>query len=159
YEARRYQPVWSGRVLEEQMAREALAILSRAHLQGLNDDDYRVPRIARPARGAEAARFDVALTEAVLRYSRDVRTGRVRPKDIYTDVALPPLRFNAAAGLSQALRRRSLTQYFSDLPPPHPEYDRLQQAYLQYRAIAEKGGWATIPDKGDIKLEGNDSRL
>ena len=125
YTARRFQPAWTGGVIEQQMAREARAVLARAHEQGLSDEDYEVPADIHPGRGPEAAEYDLALSDAVLRYAHDVRTGRVQPKDIYEDAGLPASNFDAAAELAHAARNHSLTKFFADLPPPHPEYRRL----------------------------------
>jgi murein L,D-transpeptidase YcbB/YkuD len=159
YESRKFQPAWTGGSLEEEMARQLRFVLARAHEQGLNDDNYHVPEKARPAFGSEAAEYDLALTKAVLLYSRDVRTGRVRPTDIYDDVGLPPPSFDAPASLAQAVTSYSLTSFLADLPPRHLEYRRLAQALARYRSIADDGDWPSILDKTEIKIESRDSRL
>jgi murein L,D-transpeptidase YcbB/YkuD len=79
-----------------------------------------------------------------LRYAQDVRVGRKRPRDIYRDVDLPKSDFDAAQALNEALQRHSLTAFLADLPPPHPEYRRLVVALAKYRAIAAKGGEASV---------------
>lgn len=143
YEARDFQPVWSGSAEAASMAGEVRAILRNADEQGLRTADYATTASrwpAAPVSGREAAEYDLSLTADLLRYAHDVRVGRTHPRDIYTDVDLPKSDFNAAQALSEALRRHSLTDFLADLPPPHPEYRRLVVALARYRAIAAKGG-------------------
>src|SRR5690242_20683967 len=146
YEARSFQPAWSGSAEAATMAGEARAILRKADEQGLRAADYAatVSRWnAAPATGREAAEYDVSLTADLLRYSHDVRDGRTRPRDIYRDVDLPKHDFDAAQALNEALLRHSLAQFLADLPPPHPEYHRLVVALAKYRATAGKTGEAS----------------
>ena len=161
YASRQFRPVWSGGVLEQERAEEALAVLARAEDQGLRSEDYlsRGIESSRGSRsGREAAEFDLSLTDAVLRYARDVSIGRVRPNDVYRDVKLPAPNFDAIDVLNRMLRSRSISVAFADLPPPHPEYRRLAQAMARYRAIAAQGGWPSLTSRGEIPLDGNDRR-
>jgi murein L,D-transpeptidase YcbB/YkuD len=160
YKARNFVPVWSGGAEQEEAAAKIRAILSRAHEQGLRDEEYKVAQEeSQRAPGAEAAAYDLALTRAVLAYSRDVSTGRVWPGDIYDDVILPVPGFNAATELTKALEDHAVAKYLTGLSPPHPEYGQLALALARYRAIAEGGGWPSLPGQTEIKLEGKDSRL
>lgn len=143
YEARDFQPVWSGSAEAASMADEVRATLRNADEQGLRTSDYATTASrwrAAPVSDREAAEYDLSLTVDLLRYAHDVRVGRTRPRDVYRDVDLPKSDFNAAQALSEALRRHSLTEFLADLPPPHPEYRRLVVALARYRAIAAKGG-------------------
>jgi L,D-transpeptidase YcbB len=157
YANRDFQPVWISSPADEKLALDTLA---RAHEQGLQDKDYRLPEsLARRTSGNAGAKYDLALTEAILRYARDVRTGRVRPASIYEDVDIAPPRFDAGEELGFAFKTRALSRFFALLPPPHPQYRQLMQAVTRYRAIAEQGGWPEIPGPASgIKLDGKDKR-
>ncbi len=163
YQSRNFAPAWSGDAQAGDMTGEVRAVLVRAHEQGLSDDDYKLPRDdSGPTPGAdvaEAARYDLALTDAVLRYARDVRIGRVDPSAVYEDIELPAPRFDAAAGLTQALANHAVAKFLADLPPPHPQYRQLAEALARYRGIADAGGWPSLPAQNEIKLDGKDSRL
>jgi murein L,D-transpeptidase YcbB/YkuD len=146
YEARDFQPVWSGSAEAARMADEVRAALRKADEQGLRAADYAATASrwnAAPAARREAAEYDLSLTADLLRYAQDVRVGRKRPRDIYRDVDLPKSDFDAAQALNEALQRHSLTKFLADLPPPHPEYRRLVTALAKYRTIAAKGGEAS----------------
>lgn len=152
YHAREFKLAWSGGPLEEQSGRQTRVILARAHEHGLRDEDYQSPEYTRPLSTHEAARYDLALTEAVLRYAHDVRAGRIRPNSIYKDVSLPADDFDAVAELNRAIQNHAVAEFLDALPPPHPEYQRLIQALAQYRDIASEGGWPSVIEKGDIGL-------
>ena len=163
YQSRNFQPAWSGDAQAGDMAGEVRAVLARAHEQGLSDDEYKSSRdgsgLAPGSEGAEAAGYDLALTDAVLRYARDVRTGRVQPSAIYEDAELPAARFDAVADLNQALANHGIAKFLAALPPTHPEYRRLAEALAHYRGIANEGGWPSVPGQSEIKLNGKDDRL
>ena len=160
YKARNFLPAWTASPEQKEEARKVRALLARAHEQGLRDEDYKAPQDrAEPISDAQAAAYDVALSDAVLRYAHDVRTGRVRANDIYKDVILPDSQFDAFSLLGKALTDHSSADFLANLAPPHPEYRQLAIALAQYRAIADKGGWQALPAQSEIKLEGNDPRV
>jgi murein L,D-transpeptidase YcbB/YkuD len=161
YQSRNFAPAWMADT-QEDMAGEVRAVLARAHEQGLSDDDYKLARNdsgSTASDSTEAAQYDIALTDAVLRYAHDLRTGRIEPNAIYEDVGLPVARFDAVADLSKALANHGIAKFLADLPPPHPEYRRLAEALARYRGIADAGGWPSLPGQNEIKLDGKDSRL
>src|SRR5262249_8943165 len=95
----------------------------------------------------------------VLRYAHDVRTGRIRPNQVYSDVELPAPAFDSAGDLTQSLSQNRLADFFVHLPPMHPEYRRLAVALARYRAIASKGGWPELTGTNEILFDGKDARL
>jgi murein L,D-transpeptidase YcbB/YkuD len=147
YEKRDFQPVWTGSAEATQAATQMRNVLMQADQQGLDGAAYPASSLqAAPslASGRDAAYYDVTVTEALLRYARDVRVGRTRPNDIYKDVGLPASDFDASAALELALRNRSVNEFLTDLPPAHPEYRWLGEALVRYRGIAKQGGWPSL---------------
>lgn len=138
YRARNFRPAWTGDAEAERHAQEARAVLVRADEQGLTAENYAfAPPHHDIAESLPAAEYEFAVTRAVLRYARDVRTGRVQLNDIYRDVELPASPFNTAVELRHALDEGTVTEFLTTLPPPHPEYHRLAAALKTYRAFAE----------------------
>jgi murein L,D-transpeptidase YcbB/YkuD len=158
YRARDFRPAWTGNPEAVKAAAEIEAVLARAHEQGLRDADYRVPP-AVPMPGNDAAAFEIRLTDAVLRYARDVRVGRIGRNAVYDDVGLPAAKFDPAASLAEARNADTLSAFLAGLPPPDPEYGLLVAALAHYRAIAAKGGWPTLDGRAPIRPGGKDKRL
>lgn len=156
YEARGYAPAWSGGRDAEDRAQAARAILARAGEQGLRAGDYESGEDCGAI--AEAARCDIALTGAVLGYAHDVRMGRLVPERVQDDIQLPGRKFDAAAELNRALASGTFKDWLAALPPSHPEYLRLAQALAKYRAIADAGGWPSLPGRGEVDPAGKDRR-
>jgi len=151
YDSRDFAPVWSGSDDAQTMATQLRETLAQASAQGLRSADY-TAGIDRWAHGTQdakdAAAYDLAMTTALLRYARDVRNGRVRPKDVYSDVSLPSQPFDALAGLNRALKNDALDKFLADLPPPDPGYRGLVTALARYRAILIGGGWPSVTPAG-----------
>jgi murein L,D-transpeptidase YcbB/YkuD len=155
YDSRGFRPVWNGGSPELERAEEALGVLAHAEDHGLNREDYSSPAEHKrkgPRSGREAAEYEIALTEAMLRYVRDVSIGRVRPADVYRDVQLPDRRFDAVEMLSRMVRGTSLAASLAELPPTHPQYLNLAQALARYRTIAVNGGWPMIKNDSDAAV-------
>ena len=136
------EPVWANAPPADTLgalAREALALLARAYDYGLQPADYGLPgllalgdSLAAPVhdspaghRQSQLARFDVALTDAVLTFAHDLRHGRLRRPQ-------PPA--VAAAQLRAALVDGAWPQTLLAGQPTGREYRQLQQALAQWLA-------------------------
>lgn len=154
YEARDNKPAWTGSDDAVAHADEATHALADAGTQGLKPSDY-LSYIAAwskvPKSGEDAAKFDIAMTEAMLTYALDVRSGRYAPYQIYKDATLAPDHFDAATALNGALRDDSIKPFLDQLPPSHPGYRNLATALAAYRVIAAKGGWPMLKSGADDK--------
>jgi len=165
YEDRDFRPIWSGDGEGARMVSEVRATLAHADRQGLRPTDYISPVLLTdkaPKQVKRAAEYDVALTEGLLRYAHDVRSG-LPPHDVYKDVLLPSVDFDAEPALKRALRAHAIHAFLMGLPPQRAEYRALVAALATYRTIAAKGGWPTIKvagkAAGEIDLEGDDPRV
>src|SRR6476620_1118700 len=142
YQARGYQPAWSGTERARRWGKRVRYALQHAYEQGLRPARYASALIDSdtvPAKGNAAAAYDIEMTAAILRYAHDARTGRFEPTQAYKDIDLPPRHFDASTGLSAALRHNSLDSFLDELPPSHLEYRRLVAALARYRAAAARG--------------------
>lgn len=140
YRARDYQPVWTGSADARSRASLVRETLRHADSHGLVPKDYAIRALK--SDGADAARYEIALTTALLHYASDVHTGRFKPQDVYSDAKLPDRTFDAAALLNRALTEDALDLYLASLPPTGTQYRTLVAALARYRAILKDGGWA-----------------
>lgn len=92
-----------------------------------------------------------ALVEAVLRYARAVKTGRLAVSGFRDDWGLRPQPFDARAGLARAVLDDNVAAWLQSLPPDYPGYETLQQGLATYRTIRERGGWQTLPGGPELK--------
>jgi len=160
YAERDFLPVWTGSLDATRAGVQVRTALTNADQQGLDSAAYAsraTQSNALPAPGTEAARYDVALTEALIRYAHDLRVGRISPKDVYRDIDLPASNFDAYDALAAALKTRSIDKFLADLAPAHPGYHWLAAALARYRGIAAQGGWPSLTstsgtDARNVKL-------
>jgi L,D-transpeptidase YcbB len=124
--------------------RDALTLLSHASEEGLNPEDYYQNLIARltvdaetaPSRGQSLTRLDVALSTAMLRYLRDIHTGRVDPRTIGFRLDAPRDQHDFAGLLRAAIIERRVMNLAADLRPPLAQHRLLRTMLLHYRSLA-----------------------
>ena len=121
-----------------------LAVLGRAGREGLDAGDYHVADLADRA-GQDSRQRDILLSDAALRYARDMRDGRVGLESLAEDIDFRRPSIDPVAGLGDALRRHALGDWLASLAPSQPEYARLVGAFGRYRRLAAEGGWAVLP--------------
>jgi murein L,D-transpeptidase YcbB/YkuD len=144
---------WTGRSGPSKQADAAVALLASAERFGLAPADYHAAdlsaerAVVRDAPASErkkrVAIFDIRVTEALLRFGRDLASGRVDARTI--DAAARPRREQPDLGATLAASRTDLDAWIEQIEPRHPEYVRLKEGLAALRGAAAKGGWATVP--------------
>jgi len=154
YSKRDYAPVWlHGDRLTPgaQALRRALAAAPR---EGLSADRYDPRAFAGPqvvtaavtADGPErAARLDVGLTFAFVRFAADLAAGSVDPRGAASLWRVSVREFDAAAALDDAVRDDAPVRVLTRMRPAHPQYAALTHALARHRRIAAAGGWPIVP--------------
>jgi len=156
YEKRGFRPAWVGETRAGPRAREALAVIAGARIEGLNPNDYAVPEIdARmtPRTPDERAVLELMLSSALADYGADLQSGRVAASagnvGAKTYASMP--RPQVSALLASAQGARILSVYFAKLAPQSPRYRRLRGALADYRKIARRGGWSAVSDGPSLR--------
>jgi murein L,D-transpeptidase YcbB/YkuD len=133
YAPRKYAPAWN-----PSTAAAALWVLSRATLQGLDPLDYGTGPLQRQLRSGDAgtARFDVALTAAMLRYLADLRVGRVR-SEYHTRLPDARLRqYDPVERLRAGLAGGKLQAAVQAAEPQLRQYAQVRAMLAHYRALS-----------------------
>jgi murein L,D-transpeptidase YcbB/YkuD len=162
YSARDYRPALTG---PQGPLPEALAVveaMAASGREGLRPGDYRPwlsEILKRPLSVSTRSWLDVLLTDSLLRYARDLHSGRRDPRDIDPDWLIPYHPLDAVLWLAQALRDRNLDSALKQLPPPHPHYAALRLALADYREKARAGDWPQIPDGPLLRAGDVDPRV
>ena len=144
YGPRKYAPAWNPTT-----AAAALWVLNRATLQGLDPRDYGADALQRQlsAGGGDPARFDVALTSAMLHYLADLRVGRVR-SEYHTRLPDARLRqYDPVERLRAGLAGGKLQAAVKAAEPQLRLYGQVKAALAHYRELA-KQPYPALPAPG-----------
>ena len=135
YAPRKYAPAWNPTT-----ASAALWVLRRATLQGLDPLDYGADALQRQLRAGDAgnARFDVALTAAMLRYLADLRVGRVRSEYHTRQPDARLRRYDPVERLRAGLAAGRLQAAVQAAEPSAPQYGQVKAALARYRELAKQ---------------------
>lgn len=169
YEDTNYAPAWSSEKGLQAKTRIFLEILRESDRRGLRPEDYHLETIESLVAESEAARgtsslesrvdLELLLTDAFFLFGGHLYGGRVNPGAIYPDWYNLPPREGSDEGIFAALRSGNLEKALRGLEPPDPRYQKLQEGMEDYRRIASRGGWHTIPAGEKLRAGERDWRI
>jgi L,D-transpeptidase YcbB len=154
YKARGYSPAWCRKDDHGYSVDLLLGFLKTSYQEGLNPDDYKItPDVTDCSllSSEQKAEFDVALTNAFLKYSKDVHSGRVDPEHADEEWHIKKEKFDPIATLDAAFKNNNLQETLSNLPPQHQGYTSLKSELVKLRKIAENRSWPYIPEGRTLK--------
>jgi L,D-transpeptidase YcbB len=125
--------------LSPAQAQVALKVLRAADLHGLQPKDYAVD--GAPETGVLSPAQQTALGDALVRYARDVRIGRMDPEEFPELWQMRPAAWDPSRDLVAALAENRLQAWLDGLAPRYSGYHALRRNLVRYREIAAKGGW------------------
>ncbi|MBE9520446.1 MAG: hypothetical protein IME97_04890, partial [Proteobacteria bacterium] len=164
YHDNKLQPFWIEDGKPGPRAADIFFVLKDAESHGLNPASYFVDKIDQHWDSKDTAglvRLDILLTMGMMRYVADQREGRMEPR------ALDPKLFAGARDVEvdwEALREKvfeapDMKAFMEQQAPPFLQYRELQKILIEYRAIAAKGGWPSIPAGKVLKPDIEDQRI
>jgi murein L,D-transpeptidase YcbB/YkuD len=142
YAPRKYAPAWN-----PSTAAAALWVLRQAALQGLDPADYGADALQRQldAGSLDTARFDVALTSAMLHYLADLRVGRVR-SEYHTRLPDARLRqYDPVERLRAGLAAGKLRAAVQAAEPQLRQYAQVKAALARYRELSRQEPAPALP--------------
>jgi len=161
YEENGHRPAWFDGRRPSDEARELVALLRRAHLDGLDPARYRPDVLEakletlgwRPS-DREIYPLDTLLSQAFAVYGHHLASGRIDPGALGPAWLIEPRRVGLAAALEQASGGAGPDAVAERLRPPHRHYGQLLDALERYREIAADGGWPEVPE-GPVLAKGD----
>lgn len=143
YRDLQYQPVWSRDGRPSARAVELIGLLERAQDWSLRPADYRV---VASLSSISLAQFDVALTEAVLRFLSDLHFGRADPGLYRTAKSKRVERSELPVMLRRwFLEAGDLSTSVEKVEPPFEGYRRALASLRRYRALAAEDDGEALP--------------
>src|SRR5262245_64778404 len=89
YQARNYQPAWTGTPEALKRAEDAIAFLRNVKSEGLEPRDYPTPDLSGNLSEEQAAKAELQLTGSILRYARHASSGRVSYTRVSASILYP----------------------------------------------------------------------
>jgi len=148
YERRQFNPVWDTPAKLAQL----IEALSGSERHGLDPDDYHLDLLREKLDGLAndgvfRPELEILATDALARLAFHLHFGKVNPEQLeptwnFTRSMAGISPVNAMARLVNA---EDLPLALDALAPQLPRYTALVDALATYRAIADQGGWPTVP--------------
>ncbi len=145
YEPREYAPLWLDDARPSAQARDAIAVLGEADAKGLDARDYDVALLDQQAQQLAAsrddspealARFDVALSVAVLRQISDLHIGKVNPKNLDFGYNIDPKKYDLAVLVADAVRDERIRDVVQQAEPDFTQNLLLKAHLAEYLRLA-----------------------
>ena len=164
YSNNELQPFWIEDGKLRQPGIDIHAVLQDAGSQGLNPADYLISNINQFWNSTDIsgqAQLDILLTLGMMLYVADQREGRIQPRQ------LDPKLFATASDVevdwktlfATAFKTADMKLFLAEQAPPFFQYRHLQKKLAEYRMIAQKGGWPSLPDGEVLKPDMVDKRI
>ena len=164
YHGNGLQPFWIEESKPGPRAADILAVLEDAQSHGLDPASYFVDKIHQYWDSKDTGglvRLDILLTLGMMRYVADQREGRMEPHEV------DPELFAAARDVEvdwdvlrqTAFEAPDMKAFLDQQAPPFLQYRKLQKKLTDYRALAAKGGWPSIPEGNALKPDMEDQRV
>lgn len=145
YEPREYEPIWLDDEQPNAQASEAIAVLQQAEASGLDARDYDAALLDQQAQQLAAhdnyaaedlARFDAALSVAVLRHISDLHIGKVNPKNLHFGFDIDPKKLDLAALVHEAVVHGRIRETVEQAEPTFTQNRLLKEHLARYRQLA-----------------------
>ncbi|WII73372.1 L,D-transpeptidase family protein [Bdellovibrio sp. 22V] len=162
YSLRGFQAIWTDtNGLPNAMAVTLKNILLTSDRHGLNPGDYWDADVENLYKAAQTNQknwitFELAASEALIRYVTHLSTGRFDPEQIDTDIKYKQKDFNEYNELNLAVSygAGSLASALDGFAPSHPRYKDLMSLLVTLKDLKARGGWPTLTSPGFILKRG-----
>ena len=139
---------------------QALADLLDEGVAGANDDAMHFDSGEHGVSESALLGFEVLLSQSVVAFAEDVKTGRVEPTSIDSEFDYSRRSIDPAQVLDRIASSDDPEARLHDLAPPHERYADLMGLLARYRDKMEEGGWPTVDRTDGVVRQGErDDRI
>jgi murein L,D-transpeptidase YcbB/YkuD len=159
YQQRDFEPIWArGRQLD------LIALVEQAWTHGLNDEDYGLTRLRGlaahlPTDLAARADVDLAFTDAFVRYTHDLRYGKLDAPSPERNARHDRTHSDMASLLDSLIEAPDLTTRTERSLGHGFLYENLRGWLVRYRIFADKGGWSPVSASRSLRLGDSDPQV
>jgi len=166
YEQRNYARVWT----RPDSVNQLFDTLDSIDEDGLDASDYHTVALTAlrgqigekaTADPALAAKFDILLTDSLIRLGYHLLVGKVDPVELDNNWNMEHTigDLDTALALAQAIDEGSISELVDRLRPQDPIYANLKAALARYRDIKQTGGWEPVAGGPTLKPGMSDTRV
>jgi L,D-transpeptidase YcbB len=138
YQARNYQPVWTGSPEALKRAEGAIAFLRNVGTEGLEPRDYPTPDLSENLSDEQAAKAELQLTGSILRYARHASSGRVSYTRVSASILYPDHAADPAEVLDKVASAQDMNAVLQSFEPQQPGFVALKAALAKELATPEQ---------------------
>jgi murein L,D-transpeptidase YcbB/YkuD len=149
YQARSYQPIWTGSPEALKRAEGAIAFLRSVKSEGLEPRDYPTPDLSGNLSEEQAAKAELQLTGSVLRYARHASSGRVSYTRVSASILYPDHAADPAEVLNKVASAQDMGAVLQSFEPQQPGFVALKAALA--KELAEPQDDATLENREAFK--------
>lgn len=160
YEQRSNLPLWlTGGQLNGQ-GRALIDELSNSYRDGLDPSEYlsSINGFTNITDDENAARLELALSNAFLQLGRDLYSGITTPSVTDPNIVIKRKKVDATQWLDGAASS-GVADMLRVLRPNHPQYAQLRQMLGGYRSLLLRGGWKPVSEGPTLKPGMTDQRV
>jgi murein L,D-transpeptidase YcbB/YkuD len=164
YDRRGHRLAWIDGTQPRPQMDDLIRALQAASLEGLDPEMYSLSELEARRSDAgkgfltkkgfepdQAAQMDVWLTYLYMKYASDLADGISNLAHADRSWKIEPEPFEPLDHLERALTENRITESLVELTPHTPQYRLLRESLVEYRKIAEAGGWPRIPGRTRLK--------
>ena len=138
YQARNYQPIWTGSPEALKRAEGAIAFLRNLKSEGLEPRDYPTPDLSENLSEEQAAKAELQLTGSILRYARHASSGRVSYTRVSASILYPDHAADPAEVLDKVASAQDMNAVLQSFEPQQPGFVALKAALAKELAAPEQ---------------------
>ena len=131
---------------------ELVDAIRAAERHGLDPAGYHLAELTAGNPKQSDRRLDRIATDAYLTLAAHLLSGRLDPVSVEPNWTAAQRGRDLAAYLQSSLGNSAIGKSLEALAPTQRGYRELQKALVQYRRIAEKGGWPTVDNGATMRV-------
>lgn len=158
YSENEFKPLWIGPEGANGKAYGFIDVLRQAGREGLDPEDYKPAEIERKL-AVSPADGEILLSRELVQYVSDLRAGRLSPRKVDPALFVQPRDVDRGVILMAVRDAPEIGQAIEKYTPANPIYHRLRRVLAEYREIAARGGWTTVPAGPSLKPGMRDTRV